>query len=72
MGLRIYINSLAATVEAGGMASSPPPRYPDGSSSPVSFMWNVAYAEVPGNAGPGTGRGEGTDLRGISGISSQP
>jgi hypothetical protein len=60
-------------LEAGGMASSPPPRCPDGSSSPrpVSFMWNVAYAEVPGNAGPGTGRGEGMDLRGISGISSQ-
>jgi hypothetical protein len=71
VGLRIYINSLAATRgrRHGIVAAAALSRR---KLVPVSFMWNVAYAEVPGNAGPGTGRGEGTDLRGISGISSQP
>jgi hypothetical protein len=56
---------------AGGLAAAPRPLCPSGRPAPASFLWNVVYAQVPGLKGPGSGRGEGTNLSGIHGVSSQ-
>lgn len=56
---------------AGGLATAPQPLCPSGRPAPVSFLWNIVYAQVPGLKGPGSGVGEGTNLSGVHGVSSQ-
>eukprot|EP01051_Picozoa_sp_SAG22_P026945 SAG22_NODE_8773_length_631_cov_0.678571_1_plen_129_part_01 len=56
---------------AGGWARSKPPLCPGGAPAPAQVLWNVVYAQVPDFRGPVTGRGEGTDLHRVHGLSSQ-
>ena len=60
-----------APLDAGGVAVAPAGRCPSGGPLPIEIHWNVLYAQVDDLSGPGTGRGEGTNLSGITGISSQ-